>query len=331
MPTVVICPKCQHKIVVMNPQPGATERCGRCGGAVAVPGGVGAGGGNRPTPAAVARAPLPQARPIAEPGWSSVRFGLRLVQAGVRTYLFAGLLAVAGLALWAFAREQMPGEIPLGGILLGTIFSAPAILAVFVASFLVAAGRIACLGIPASAGIRIPVALAAAGAILTLGFDFVAPMVVLRPIVPVVHLVSEVAFLFVLAGIGAAFGDGVLAANAKRFLVFAIVGGSVVIGASLGAASLIASETAAVPSGATGLVLGLLAGWGLMQWFRWFEEPRIRMAGLAFLPGALIWAGGLTGIYTSLLGIVGSVTAVFLIRHYLELISEAISCIPSKE
>lgn len=328
MPIVVTCPKCKHKIVVMNPQPGATERCGRCGGVAAVPGGAaGSVAGAARAPVA-AQGPLPRATATAAPGWNAVGVGLRLVRAGIRTYLFAGLLALLGLILWTFARDQVPGGIPFGGVLLGTIFSAPAIVAVFVASTMVALGRIACLRVPASAGIRTPVVLAAAGALVTLGFDVVAPMVLLLPIVPVVHLVSEVAFLFVLSGIGAAFNDGVLAANAKRFLVFAILGGGVVIGSLLGAASLIASETAPVPSGSNGLVFGLLAGVGLMQWFRWFEEPRFRMIGLSFLPAALFWTGGVAGVYTTLLGIVGSLTVAFLIATYLELIGEAIRCIP---
>lgn len=155
------------------------------------------------------------------------------------------------------------------------------------------------------------------------------------------HAGSEVAFLFFLAGIGARFGDTALAANAKRFLALGGIAAAIGVGACAAAAWRIATETPSVvngggepiqlpPTGGTGLVVGLVLGIVVSQWLRLVEAPRLKLVGLSFIPGALVWSGGGTGAITALLGIVAAIALTFVLSAYLALLAEATACIPER-
>lgn len=354
MQVVVTCPGCQHRIVLFDAA--REERCGRCGTTVSANAdvGVSAGSPRATKPAAAVAAPelqpptagvAPSSADATE--WSGVRRGLRLVSTGIRTYLFAGLLAITGVVLWVYMREAVPREIVLGRALLGFVFAIPASFVIFIASVIVSAGRLYCLSIPSASGLRMLALLSAGGALLSFLDAFVVAIpLLLLPLSALAHLVGEVAFLLLLGGIGSHFGDTALAANAKRFGVIGVLGGALATGATIWAATLILADEAAaaklvadqvevvrgaMPGGAgPGFVGGLVGGFGLVHWFRWFEEPRLRGVGLLLLPGILFWAGGPSGIGTAFLGIVASAITTLLIAGYLGLLDEAIQSVPGR-
>lgn len=297
---------------------------------------------------AAAAAPRPAPAPVASRAavaaeWQSVHRGLGLTLAGVRTYLFAALLAFVGLVLWVWARDAV-SRIPLGQVLLALVFALPASFVAFIASALVAGGRLWCLGVPGESGLRPIAILASAGAILALVDAFVIAMpLLLFPLAIVAHAAAEIGFLLFLSGVGARFGDTALAANAKRFLVIGGIGGAIALGACVVAARLILADEAAAarivaenvevirgiaPGGAgPGFVGGLVGGFLIVWWLRTFEEPRLRGVGLLFVPGALFWAGGAGGIATGALGLVASAATTFLVAAYLALVEEARACV----
>lgn len=358
----------------MDGSAGASERCSRCGGTVEVPHATvsvaeaaarfrteaapSAAGkdaspplriGDPPPPAPAPPGSLPGVRRA--PEWQGVRRGLLRVPRGIRTWALGATIAISAVALWFHLRPSMPAQMPLaGGVLgvgLGLLVGLPGALVMMWGATHLTIGRLQLLSAPGSGRLQALALFAAGGAMLTLVDLFVVAIPwLLGPIVLLVHLGAEIAFLFFLRELGRRFGDTALAANAFRFAIFAVVGVAVVLGTLVGTGFLVHAEmNAPLPpspymdpdiewapertlGGLPGFLSGILFGTAIVPAWNFFAEPRLRAVIFTFAPMALLWTRSVTGFYTALLGTVAGLVGMLLVTGYIHLVEEAAACIP---